>query len=144
MILTKNAKISVEVYDNIGLKHTKKYPVEGHLVVFRKGHKGKGGAALKVPFNAEDVVPFKKGFPIKRLQLKLLFNEVAKKFINPKAKVPEDIKLSWEQIEAYFQAQVIKAAGAINPKIEIPTFLWILIVANLGLSFLLLLGVRFG
>lgn len=142
--MQKTPKIIVEVYDHTGMKHTRKYPVEEHKIVFQKGHKGKGGAALKVPFTSDDVIPFRKGLIFKRLHLKLIYNSVAKKFINPKAKIPEEIKLTWSDIEAYFQAQVIKAAGAVNPKIEIPTFLWLLLIANVGLTFLLLLGVRFG
>jgi hypothetical protein len=144
LINAKNPKIIVEVYNQVGLKHTRKYPVVGHTVVIRKGHKGKGGAGLAPTFKAEDVIPFKKGFLFKKLRLKLLYNEVANKFINPRAKVPDEIKLTWEQVEAYFQAQVVKSAGAISPKIEIPLFLWLLLIGNLGLTFLLLLGVRFG
>lgn len=141
-MIPSEPKIIVEVYDQIGHKHTRKYPVEEHKVVFKKGHKGKGGAALKIPFSPDDVIPFKKGFPFKRLHLKLIYNEVAKQFINPRAKLPSDITLTWKDIEGYFQAQVIKAAGAVNPKIEIPMLLWLLVLAGVAFGLLNFLGVR--
>ena len=139
----EKAKILVEVYDHTGLVKKKKYPINGHKIIFKKGRVGKGGAEQSATFTPEDVIPYRKGI-LKRLNLKLIYNSIAKKFINPRAKVPVDCVLTWDQIARFFQANVVKAAGSVTAKTEIPLFLWVLLGANLLFTFLILIGVRFG
>lgn len=133
------SKILVEIYDKTGLKQRKKFPIEGNSVLIRAGRRGPGGLAQAPTFDEDCVVYFYSGWwPFKQLKRKLLWKEGAERFINFRAE-PEGFEMpQWDRRseEEFFKASVIKAAGATVSKLQVPALLYVLIFANIALTFI--------
>jgi len=136
-------KILTEVISPVGC-YKKKFPVEGNTIVIRRARRGPGGAAYKAEFDRDCLISYWTGWgPFKKLHQKLLLIEGADKCVSFKFKEEiGEINLPiWDRETAarFFEASVIKAAGATVQKIKIPISLYIILILVVIMQFISLI-----
>jgi len=141
--ISSKPKIKVDVINESGLK-TRKYPIEGNTIIIRAAKRGRGGAAYKVNYDKNCLLPYYVGFwPFKRLKQKLMLIEGADEcvsfhFTEDGAQV-DTPTWSRKSLEDASEASVIKAAGATFQKLKIPTLLYLALFMSIGMQFLTLM-----
>jgi len=138
-------KILVEVIGENGIKSRKTHRINGNKVIIEKPEKGRGKVGWAPKFDKDcilhrDFRPFPWVF--KRHSSKLIVMEGAKECISflakdKRAKIP---KLDKATITELMKASVLKAAGQVKQKIEIPVFFWLFMFMLIGLGALNLMA----
>jgi len=134
-------KILVEVIGENGIKSRKNHKIDGNKVIIEKPEKGRGKVGWAPKFDKDCILHREyRPFPwlFKRHYSKLVVMEGAKEcikflFKDKRAKIP---KLDKATITELMKASVLKAAGQVRQKIEIPMFFYMLMFMVLGIGFL--------
>lgn len=132
-------KLLVEIIGEFGIKSRKNKLVEQNSVLIEKSKRGrKGHPPYKAEFTKDCILNYKVGiWPFRRLKQKLMLIEGADKCIDFKTgTVPNCDR---ETLKRLAEAEVLHKAGATLQKLQVPTFVYILLIIIAGLSFLSLL-----
>lgn len=141
--MSKNQKILVEIYDKTGLKQRKKCKIIGNQVEIRpKKTRDPGWYA---DFGELSIVYFMSGFPFKKLNRKLMVKEGATRCISLRS-FPVEVPVWDSRMEKEVaNAHILKHAGTSLQKVQVPSWLIMILLANIGLTVIILLkilGVR--
>ena len=136
-------KILTEIYYPEGMRK-KKLKAEGGQVIVRKGAKGRGKADYRATFTRESLIHYQKKalWPLPYpnvLKQKLMLIDGADECITLKYDEGEASQMpvwSREVEEKLFEANVLKAAGSISQKIEVPFMLYIILMVLAMVGFL--------
>lgn len=122
-------KIRVDIIGSEGIKSSKKYPIVGNSVEIEK--KTGKRPSYRPKFSKDCILPYFTGkWIFKKINFKLMLKEGANECINyysgDKVNVPTCDR---KAIKDYFDAHVVKHAGATTQKIQIPMLLYVGFIA---------------
>ena len=125
-------KIDVEIINPKGMRK-RKCIVEGNYIVIKSGKGVRGDPSLRAKFDKDCILTYRKGPFLRQKLVWVKGHQNCVKFYGGK------VSLSYFDVKGYFEAGAIKNAGATMQKIQVPTLLYMAIVAVVVLQVISLL-----
>ena len=132
------SKILVDIIQHSGIRKRKKCRVEGDTVIIEKASRGRGNAGWKPTYSGA-CITYKKRF-LRGLAPMLEVKEDATHCLPVMQQNPDDVpSCTRKAVGKFFEANVIKAAGATATKLDVPLVLWMVMFVQVAISFIMLM-----